>query len=115
MRLDPPTYLLVQRCGNSSVRLVSESSDDGARVVFVFDEPVTAEAFLIIENLVEDLGLGWEVVEYPPPAAAELLEACADKGVEYVALNPPSALTRGYEEALLLIPIRGYIDHLLGR
>ena len=109
MRSDLPAYLLVQWRTASSVRLVSESTSDGARAVCVFDELVAAKAFLILENL----GSGWEVIEYTPRAAAELLETCAGEGVRYVALNPPSTLTRGAEESLL-IPIREFIDHLLG-
>ena len=109
MGLDFPTYLLVKRHKDSSITLVSERTNDGARAVYVFDEPVSAEVFLILE----DLGPGWEVIEHTPPATAELLETCAGEGVRYVALNPPSALTRGDEEALL-IPIGGFIDHFLG-
>jgi hypothetical protein len=64
-------------------------------------------------NHVRLLGPGWEVIEHTPRATAELLEACAGEGVRYVALNPPSALTRGDEESQL-IPIWGFIDNLLG-
>ncbi len=108
------TYLLVKRHKDSSITLVSERTNDGARSVCVFDEPVKAETFLILENLVEDLGCGWKVVECAPLVAAELLEACADDGARYIVLNPPSALTRGEEEALL-IPIWGFVNYLLGK
>ncbi len=74
---------------------------------------MAAEAFLVIENMVEDLGPGWEVIEFAAPAAAELLEVCADEGIRYVVLNPPSALTRGDEEPRP-IPIEWFIGCLLG-
>ncbi len=97
----------------ASIELISEKTDDGARTVFVFDESVAAEAFLIIENLADDLGPGWEVIQYAPQTTAELLEACADEGVGYVVLNPSSALTRGDEESQP-IPIGHFIGNLLG-
>ncbi len=74
---------------------------------------MAAEAFLIIENLVEDLDPGWEVIQYTSQTTAELLEACANEGVRYVALNPPTTLTRGDEEPQL-VPIQEFIDHVLG-
>ncbi len=74
---------------------------------------MAAEAFLIIENLIEDLEPGWEVIQYTTQTTAQLLEACADEGVGYVVLNPPSALTRGHEESQP-IPIRHFIGNLLG-
>ena len=112
MRIDTPAYLIVQQREDSSVRLISETANDGARAVFVFSEPVAAEAFLILENLVGDLGPGWEVIEHTLPEAARLLEACASEGVGYVVLNPPTALTRGADEPAL-IPIRRFVDYLL--
>ncbi len=109
-----PTYhLLIKEGKGGSIELISEITNDGARTVFVFDEPIAAEAFLIIENLVEDLEPGWEVIQYTTQTTAELLEACADEGVGYVVLNPPSALARGDEE-LQPIPIRRFIGNLLG-
>ncbi len=53
------------------------------------------------------------MIQYTPRTTAELLEACADEGVGYVVLNPPSALTRRHEE-LQPIPIRRFIGNLLG-
>lgn len=53
------------------------------------------------------------MTQYTSQTTAELLEACANEGVRYVALNPPTTLTRGDEEPQL-VPIWGFIDHLLG-
>jgi hypothetical protein len=90
--------------------MISEHTDDGARAVFVFDDSVTAEAFLILENLAQDLGPGWEVFEHAPLAAANLLESCAGKNVRYVLHNPPSALSCEDEEDPPLNPIQAFID-----
>lgn len=95
--------------------MISERIDDGARAVFVFDDSVTAEAFLILENLAQDLGPGWEVIEHAPLAAANLLESCAGENVRYVLHNPPSALSREDEEYPPLISIQAFIDYLLGQ
>ncbi len=94
--------------------MISERTDDGARAVFVFDDPVTAEAFLILENLRQDLGRDWEVIEHTPLAAANLLETCAGEDVRYVLHNPPSVLSREDEEEPQPIPIWAFIDNLLG-
>jgi hypothetical protein len=48
--------------------MISERTDGGARAVLVFDHPVMAEAFLVLDNLVQDLGSGWEVIEHAPLA-----------------------------------------------
>ncbi len=106
-------HLLMKEGKGASIELISEKNEDGARTVFVFDESVAAKVFLIIENLVEELDPGWEVIQYAPQTTAELLEACADEDVGYVVLNPPSALTRGDEESQP-IPIRQFIGNLLG-
>jgi hypothetical protein len=94
--------------------MISERTDDGARAVFVFDDPLTAEAFLILENLAQDLGRGWEVIEHTPLDAANLLKTCAGEDVRYVLPNPPSALSREDEQELQLIPVWTFIDYLLG-
>jgi hypothetical protein len=112
MEPDAPSYVLVQRCEDSSVRLISEKTENGARTVFVFNERVAAQAFLI--HALEDLGTDWEVLELTSSATAVLLEACADEGASYVVLNPPTALTRGDGEEPPLIPILGFVDYLRG-
>lgn len=110
MEPDALGYVIVQRCEDSSVWLVSEKTKNGARTVFVFNEWVAAQAFLILE----DLGTGWEVLELTSSATAVLLEACADEGASYVVLNPPTALTRGDGEEPPLIPILRFVDYLWG-
>lgn len=67
-----------------------------------------------MENLAQDLGPGWEVVEHAPLAAANLLETCAGEDVRYVLHNPPSALSREDEEDPQLIPIWAFVAPLLG-
>ena len=89
--------------------LASESTADGKRAVLVFDEFVVMEAFRIIEKL----GPEWEVVEHDPQEAASLLESCAEKGMRYVALNPPTKLTRA-QESSELVPIRSFVAYLHG-
>ncbi len=108
MEFDGLRYLIVQQCEDSSVRLVSEKTKNGARAVFIFNEWVGAQAFLILE----DLGTDWDVLELTSSATAVLLEACADEGISYVVLNPPTGLTRGDEEEPPLIPILGFVDYL---
>ena len=110
MEPDAPSYVIVQRCEDSSVRLISEKTRNGARTVFVFNEWVAAQAFLILE----DLGTDWEVLELASSATAVLLEACVDEGANYIVLNPPTALTRGGGEEPPLIPILGFVDYLRG-
>jgi hypothetical protein len=83
-----------------SLTLLSQRTSDGARAVLVFKEAATAEAFRILEGL----GPEWEVLEEDNREAADLLLTCTAGSVRYVALNPPSALTRGHEDHPL-IPI----------
>jgi hypothetical protein len=73
--------------------------------VLVFKDAAAAEAFRILEGL----GPGWEVLEPDNREAADLLLTCMAGGVTYVALNPPSALSRWHEEHPL-IPIRVFVD-----
>jgi hypothetical protein len=74
--------------------------------VLVFEEE-EAEAFLIREGL----GPEWEVLEKDEREAADLLLSCVTGGIRYVALTPPSVLTRGHE-GHPLIPIRACVDGL---
>jgi hypothetical protein len=93
-----------------SLTLLSQRTSDGARAVLVFQDATAAEAYPIVEGL----GPEWEVLEQDNREAANLLLTCAARGVKYIALNPPSALTRGHEEHPL-IPIRVFVDGLTER
>lgn len=87
--------------------LLFEMTSDGTRVVLLFED-AAAEAFRILEGL----GPEWEILKKDRQGASDLLVSCAVGGVRYVALNPPSALIRGNEESTL-VPIGGFIEHLL--
>ncbi len=104
-----PTYAFVGRRRGPRLTLASQTTGEGASAVCVFDDPLAAEAFLVVEGL----GSGWEVVEHRPGEAAELLLACAAGGAGYVALDPPTALTRGEEEPTL-VPIGAFVERLRG-
>jgi hypothetical protein len=96
-----------RRQGADRLTLLSEKTSNGARAVLVFEEEEEAAAFLILE----DLGPQWEVLEKAEREAADLLLICASGGIRYVALNPPSVLTRRHE-GHPLIPIRAFVDGL---
>jgi hypothetical protein len=101
-------HIFVGRWSRSdSLTLLSQRTSDGARAVLVFQDATAAEAFPIVEGL----GPEWEVLKLDNREAADLLLTCAAGSVEYIALNPPSALARGHEEHLL-IPIRIFVDGL---
>jgi hypothetical protein len=93
-----------------SLTLLSQRTSDDARAVLVFNEAAAAEAFRILE----DLGPEWEVLEEDNRETSGLLLTCAAEGVKYVALNSPSALTRGHEDHQL-IPIQAFVDGLTER
>lgn len=103
-------YIFVERSSSLGIALLSEMAIDGTRAVLLFDDPLAAKTFLIIE----ELGPEWQTVESTAPEAAKLLEICAWGGARYIALNPPSALTRGEEESKL-VPIRTFVDRLLAK
>jgi hypothetical protein len=105
-----PAYFFVGKHTEAGLTLLSERASDGARAVLVFEEDAPSEAFRIIEGL----GPGWRSIERAPRGTADLLETCAGAGARYVALDPPSELTRG-EEQSKLVPIEAFIDHLLDR
>jgi hypothetical protein len=102
------TYVLLGNRADASITLLSERLSDQTRAVLIFGDPVAAEAFRVVENL----GSEWQVVADSPGQIVELLEAAAMSGARYVALDPPTALTRGDVEAQL-IPVGGFIDYLL--
>lgn len=103
------SYRLVGRRTEGRITLLSEKLADEGRAVLVFCETDAAEAFRIVEGLEEE----WEVIENATDVV-ELLGECAATGVEYVSLDPPTALTRGEaEEEHRLVPLRAFIDHLL--
>ena len=68
-----------------------------------------AEAFRIIEGL----GPEWEVIGTLQEVMG-LLRSAAWGELRYVALDPPSALRRGHEEPRL-VPIKAFVDHLMGK
>ena len=103
------TYAFVGRRRGPRLTLVSQTTGEGATAVYAFDDPLAAKAFLLVERL----GREWEVIEHPPGEAAELLLACAVGGAEQVALNPPTALTRGKEDPKL-VPIGAFVERLRG-
>lgn len=105
---DTSLYFLAINQG-VGLTLASERTAGGKRAVLVFDEFVVIEAFRIIE----ELGSEWEIVEYAPQEAAFLLESCAEKDMRYVALNPPTKLTRAQDPSEL-VPIRSFLDYLRG-
>jgi hypothetical protein len=100
-------YFVGRESRFDSLTLLSERTSDGARAVLVFQDATAAEAFPIVEGL----GPEWEVLEQDNREATDLLLTCAAGSVEYIALNPPSALARGHEEHPL-IPIRIFVDGL---
>jgi hypothetical protein len=102
-------YVLVGVNRDASVVLLSERMTDGSRAVIVFSDEVEAEAFRIVEKP----GPGVQIVADGPQEVARMLEAAAATGVRYVALDPPTSLTRGNVESRL-VPISGFLDHLLG-
>ena len=63
-------YVILKRREVAGLRMISERTNDGGRAVFAFDDPVRAEAFLILENLTQELGPGWEVIDHTPLDAA---------------------------------------------
>ncbi len=101
-------YVLVGVSKDACVTLLSEKMTDGSRAIVVFSDEVRAEAFRIVEKL----GPGVQIVADVPQEVARLLEAAAVTGVRYVALDPPTSLTRGNVESRL-VPISGFLDHLL--
>jgi hypothetical protein len=58
---------------------VSSSLADEDRAVLVFGEASAAEAFHVIEGL----GQEWEVIEYAPPEAAEVLYHIISEGIAH--------------------------------
>lgn len=101
---------VVGRRTDASITLLSERLADGTRAILVFGDLMAAEAFLVAEGL----GSEWQVIENIPWETTELLRATAEAGVRYVALDPPSVLTRGDEESRL-VPIKAFVDYLLDR
>jgi hypothetical protein len=105
-------YLIGRRRGDRLTLLSGSSSSllvDEGRAVLVFGEPSAAEAFRITEGL----GPEWDVIGHHPAEAIEALEISAANGIWYVELDPPSNLTRGHD-APRLVPLRGFLDDLLG-
>jgi hypothetical protein len=111
--LGAPAYFLVgKRAGKGTeerLTLLSQKTGDGQRAVLAFEQATAAEAFRIIEGL----GPEWEIVGALQEVAG-LLRSAARGEVRYVALDPPSALTRGDEEPRL-VPIMTFVDHLMGK
>jgi hypothetical protein len=95
---------------NQALRsLLSEALAEGGRAVLVFCETDAAEAFRILEGLGEE----WEVIEGATDIT-ELLGVCGATGMQYVGLDPPTALARGdAEEEPRLVPLKAFVDHLL--
>ncbi len=60
----------------------------------------------------EGLGEEWEVIEGATDRITDLLGAYAATGVEYVCLDPPTALAHT-EEGPRLVPLKAFLDHLL--
>jgi hypothetical protein len=87
--------------GSSSSLLV----DDG-RAVPIFGDPSAAEDFRM-------LGAEWEMMGHHATESIEELGISATSGVRYVEIDTPSKLTRG-RDAPRLVPLRGFIDYLLG-
>jgi hypothetical protein len=101
-------YVLMGVRKDACVTLLSEKLADGSRAVIVFSDEVGAETF----RVVEELGPEVQIVADTSRKIAQLLEAAAAKGVGHVALDPPTALTRGSVESRLVL-ISGFLDHLL--
>ena len=111
--LGAPAYFLVgKRAGEGTeerLTLLSQITSDGQRAVLAFEEAAAAEAFRILEGL----GPEWEVMGALQEVTG-LLRSAARGEVRYVALDPPSALTREDDEARL-VPIMAFVDHLRGK
>jgi hypothetical protein len=100
---------LLGRRAEGRITLLSEVLADGGRAVLVFWQTDAVEAFRILEGLGEE----WEAIEGATDIT-ELLGVCLATGVEYVCLDPPTALTRGdAEEEPGLVPLEAFVDHLL--
>jgi hypothetical protein len=100
---------LVGRRAEDRITLLSQELADGGRAALVFCETDAAETFRIVEGLGEE----WEAIEGATDIT-ELLGVCLATGVEYVCLDPPTALTRGdAEEEPGLAPLKAFVDHLL--
>ena len=99
--------MLLGRSGEPGFALPSEGLADGSRAVPVFGDAAGAETFRVVEGL----GYDWRVVDDTPRRLARFLGA-AMGGARYVELGPPTALTRGHEEARL-VPLSAFLDHLL--
>lgn len=80
-------YAFISLWDPEGISLFSIVTDDGSGAVVLFDEPLTAEAFVFIE----ELGEGWQVFEQGALETATLLDACSLSDIDYVALNPPSS------------------------
>ncbi len=104
-----PVYFFVGKRTDTGLTLLSQRARDGERAVLAFKEAEAAEAFRIIEGLAPE----WEVVDALPEVVG-LLRSAARGDVRYVAVDPPSALRRGGEEARL-VPIMAFVDHLMGK
>lgn len=100
--------MLLGRHGDAGYTLLSEGLANGSRAVVVFGDATSAETFRVVERLGDD----WRVVADTARGVSEFLGAAAVSGARYVALDPPTALTRGHEEARL-VPISAFLDHLL--
>jgi hypothetical protein len=102
-------YCLLGRRAEGRITLLSEVLADGGRAVLVFWQTDAAETFRILEGLGEE----WEAIEGATDST-ELLGVCLATGVEYVCLDPPTALTRGdAEEEPGLASLEAFVDHLL--
>ncbi len=77
--------------------------------MIVFSDEVGTETY----RIVEELGPRWRIVADSFPKIVELLRAAAAMGVRYVALDPPTSLTRESVDASL-VPIGAFIDLLAG-
>jgi hypothetical protein len=106
--LEDANYLLVGRRAEERITLLSEKLADDCRAVLVFYETDAAEASRIVEGLGEE----WEVIHNAYEEVADLLQiSAAAGGAKYVALDPPTALTRADKEPQL-IPLTVFLDHL---
>lgn len=109
MTIEDANCCLVGRRAEDRITLLSQELADGGRAALVFCETDAAETFRILEGLGEE----WEVIEGATDIT-ELLGVCLATGVEYVCLDPPTALTRGdAEEEPGLAPLKAFVDHLL--
>lgn len=102
-------YCFVSISDSEGISLFSATTADGSRAVVLFDDQLTAEAFVLIEGL----GEGWEIVEHAPSQTAILMEACILEDVKYVALNPPSQTVTACWN-LRLVHIASFVESLLG-